>query len=245
VVQDLKVIPVIDILNGEVVHAVRGKRKEYKPLHSVLTGPVELASVAKAFRNLGFSELYVADLDAIIDCTENFQPLKGIVETGVSLMVDAGITNLERAQKLLDIGVFKLVIGTETLRSKAFVAEAVKRFGCGSVVVSLDLRGETVLVGEGFDGSTDAMELLREFAAMGVGHVIVLDLLRVGSSEGVNIAFLRKVLGLGFEVYVGGGVRDVADLVALKKLGISGALVATALHTGKISISDLRQNGLL
>ena len=76
---------------------------------------------------------------------------------------------------------------------------------------------------------------------MGVSQMIVLDLLRVGSGEGVNVDFLKKVIAeVGIDVYVGGGVRDINDLVELKNLGVSGALVATALHTGKISIDQLK-----
>ena len=75
--------------------------------------------------------------------------------------------------------------------------------------------------------------------------LIVLDLTRVGSNEGVNVDFLKKALRENMDVYVGGGVRDIKDLIILKDLGVSGALVATALHSGKISIAELEQNGFL
>ncbi len=242
----MKVIPVIDILNGVVVHAIRGKRSEYQPLQSVLCGSVDPLEVAKAFKTLGFAELYVADLDAIIDCSSDFQVLKRIAEeTGVRLMVDAGVTSMERAQSLLGSGVSTLVIGTETLQRKGFVEEAVTAFGSARVLVSLDLKGDKVLVRPGFDGCTDAMCLLAEFKDMSVTQVIVLDLARVGSGEGVNVDFIRKVLASEMEVYVGGGVRDTADLVELKGLGVSGVLVASALHSGKISVDELRHTGLL
>ena len=147
----MKVIPVIDILNEVAVHAVRGKRSEYKPLESNLTTSTTPIDVARTFKTLGFNEVYIADLDAIIDCRTDFFDLKQIVEeTGLSLMVDAGITNLERAQKLLETGVSNLIVGTETLHSIDFVAEAVKRFGSEAVVLSLDLKGGKVLVKAGF-----------------------------------------------------------------------------------------------
>jgi len=243
----LKVIPVIDILNGKVVHAVRGKRSEYQPLQSVLCESVEPLEVAKTFKTLGFSELYVADLDAIIDCSTNFQVLKRIAdETGLKLIVDAGVTAMERAQSLLENGVSKLVVGTETLQNRSFVGEAAKVFGSDRVIVSLDLKGDKVLVKPGFDGSADPMLLLGEFKEVGVSQIIVLDLTRVGSGEGVNVDFLKKVLrNLRMDVYVGGGVRNIADFIELKGLGVSGVLVATALHSGKISVEELRQTGLL
>lgn len=243
----MKVIPVIDVLNGKVVHAVKGMRKEYRPIQSILTKSVQPSEVAKAFRSLGFSDLYVADLDAIVDCSLNFEYLKKIAdEIGLKLMVDAGVTSIERARKLLDSGVSKLIVGTETLQNKNFVADAVRLFGNDHVVVSLDLKGDKILVKLGFDGCTDPICLLQDFKEMGVSQVIVLDLLRVGSGEGVNVEFLKKVIAeVGVDVYVGGGVRDIGDLVELKNLGASGALVASALHTGKITIEQLKQQNLL
>jgi phosphoribosylformimino-5-aminoimidazole carboxamide ribotide isomerase len=87
---------------------------------------------------------------------------------------------------------------------------------------------------------------LREFQRLGVSQIIILDLTRVGSGEGVNMSFLTEVLrNITAKVLVGGGVRDVKDLVELKDLGVFGVLVATALHSGKISLESLKQTGLL
>jgi phosphoribosylformimino-5-aminoimidazole carboxamide ribotide isomerase len=147
---------------------------------------------------------------------------------------------------LLDCGVSKVVIGTETLQSKSFVGEAVRLFGSERVIVSLDLKGDKVLVKLGFAGCKSPMCLLRKFKEMGVSGVIVLDLARVGSGEGVDVVFLKKVFKeVPMDVYVGGGVRDINDLVELKELGVSGVLVATALHSGKISIEELKRADLL
>jgi phosphoribosylformimino-5-aminoimidazole carboxamide ribotide isomerase len=243
----VKVIPVIDILNGIVVHAVKGKRNEYQQLKSGLCNSVNPSEVAKAFEGLGFSELYIADLDAIIECSANFQVYKKITqETALGLMVDAGVTSLERAKKLLASGVSKIIIGTETLLDKNFVKKAVKSFGSENVVVSLDLKGNKIVGKLGEMNSVDALHLLQEFKQMDISQVIVLDLARVGSGEGVNIDFLKIVIReVGVDVYVGGGVRDINDLVELSHIGVSGALVATALHSGKISARDLEQEGFL
>jgi len=243
----MKVIPVIDVLNGIVVHAVRGKRHEYQPLQSIITDSTQPLDVAKTLKMLGFDELYVADLDAITKGKSNFQMLKKIVaETGLKLMVDAGTADLKTARKLLDTGVSKIVVGTETLSSKNFVGEAVRLFGSERVTVSLDLKGGKILTKSEFEGSTNPLRLLGEFQDLDVIEVIILDLARVGSGEGVDLDFLKKIQAeVQFDLIVGGGIRDIKDLVKLDELGVSGVLVATALHSGKISILEIKKAGFL
>jgi phosphoribosylformimino-5-aminoimidazole carboxamide ribotide isomerase len=243
----MKVIPVIDILDGKVVHAVKGKRRDYKPIQSIFTSSLVPLEVARIFKNNGFGELYIADLDAIIACLSNFHHFKQIVDkTGLELMVDAGITSLERAYKLFENGVSKLVIGTETLKKKVFVSESIRLFGKDRVIVSIDMKDDRVLVQPGFDGCTEPMCLLRELIKMGVSNVIILDLAKVGTSEGMNKDFLKKITeNLELGIYTGGGVRDLHDLVELRNLGVAGALVATALHNGRITVQQLKDEGFI
>jgi phosphoribosylformimino-5-aminoimidazole carboxamide ribotide isomerase len=243
----LKIIPVLDVLDGIAVHAVRGRRKEYQPLKSVICGSADPVNVAAAFKTMGFEELYLADLDAILRAQPNFSLFKKITdETGLELMVDAGVTGLEAAEKVLKTGVSKVIIGTETLLNTGFVGDAVESFGSDRVIVSLDLMGSRVLSRFELGRLAKPVAFLRELEARGVSQIIVLDLQRVGSGDGVNTSFLQNVLkNTNAKLFVGGGVRDVEDLVELKGLGVFGVLVATSLHTGKISVEGLRQVGLL
>jgi phosphoribosylformimino-5-aminoimidazole carboxamide ribotide isomerase len=245
--EHVKIIPVVDVLKGIVVHAVRGKRKEYQPLKSVLCASTDPVEVAVALRAFGFNELYVADLDAITGRYPNLSLLRRIeTETGFKLMVDAGITTLKAAEEMIDSGVSKFIIGTETMLHTNFVADAITSFGSKKVMVSLDLMGNRVLNRFKSDTPAEPMKLLREFQNIGVSQIIVLDLAKVGSGEGVNKPFLKDVLAkIEAKVYVGGGVQDVKDLLELKDLGVYGVLVATALHLGKISPEELKQAGLL
>jgi HisA/HisF family protein len=243
----LKIVPVIDILGGAVVHAVRGRRSEYQPLKSVLCASADPLDVASAFKAFGFGELYIADLDAIMEGRPNFSVLKQIADaTGLRLMVDAGIADLERAEKVLESHVSKIIIGTETLRSIGFVGETVKSLGRERVVVSIDLKGEQVISGFELGKFSGLLGLLREFQEMDVDQIIVLDLARVGSGEGVNMPFLKEVVkNQEFKVFVGGGVRDIKDLMELQKVDVFGVLIATALHSGGISLEELRHAGFL
>jgi len=243
----VKIIPVIDVLGGRVVHAVRGRRKEYQPLKSILCASTDPVDVAATLKRLGFGELYVADLDAITRGQANFSIFKNIADkTGLELMVDAGIDDLKKAEWLLESHVSKVIIGTETLPSTSLVAEAIGLFGSEKIMVSLDLMGDRVISGFELGALKDPVALLREFQEAGISQIIVLDLARVGSGEGVNMPFLQEVVrNIKAKVFVGGGVRDVKDLVELKDLGVFGVLVATALHSGKISVEEMRHAGLI
>ncbi|MEM3379096.1 MAG: HisA/HisF-related TIM barrel protein [Candidatus Bathyarchaeia archaeon] len=243
----MKVIPVIDILGGKVVHAVRGRRKEYQPLKSILCASTDPLDVAAAFRKLGFSELYVADLDAILGGKMNLSILRSIVEeTGLELMVDAGVDNLEKAERLLENHASKIIIGTETLPTINLVAEAVRLFGNKKVIVSLDLMNGQVLSRLDTAVPMSPMALLQALQQAGASQVIVLDLARVGSGEGVNMRFIEDALkNFHGRIFVGGGLRNIDDLIELEKIGVAGVLVATALHSGKISVDELKRLKLL
>jgi phosphoribosylformimino-5-aminoimidazole carboxamide ribotide isomerase len=243
----LKIIPVIDILNGAAVHAVRGRRKEYQPLKSILCDYAEPIAVASAFKRCGFEELYIADLDAIMGYGENFSVLEEIAEkTGLRLMVDAGVSDLNQAQQVFWYKVSKVIVGTETLTDLGFVKQAIESFGSDRVVVSLDLKAGKVLSKSESLQSMSALELTCQFQGVGVGELIVLDLARVGSGEGVDFALIKLLLdNLKVKVLVGGGVNSMKDLETLRDMGVYSVLLATALHSGKITPENLKNAGLM
>jgi phosphoribosylformimino-5-aminoimidazole carboxamide ribotide isomerase len=221
----VKIIPVIDVLNGVAVHAVRGRRKDYRPLESVLSSSSDPLEVAKAFKRLGFGEVYVADLNAITGNRDNFDVIKRIAEeTGLRLMVDAGTADVERAKNLLQKGASRVIVGTETLTDICFVEEAVRLLGADCIVVSLDLRNGQVLAKFSLAKFPNAVAVMLEFLRNGVNQVIVLDLARVGSEEGADFDFL--------------------SLQMLNDMGDAGVLLATALHSGKITVDQLVAAGL-
>jgi phosphoribosylformimino-5-aminoimidazole carboxamide ribotide isomerase len=242
----LKVVPVIDILDGVAVHAVKGRRNDYKPLKSLLSKSADPMEVATAFQKLGFTEVYVADLNAIMGNHDNFSVLKRVAEaTRLQLMVDAGVNDIKTAKGLIQHGASKVIIGTETLTSIGFIEEAIRTLGPQRVIVSLDMKNEQLLSKLNPCEFSDPIDVLLKLQRMGLTQATLLDLARVGSREGVDVTFLKKVLEcVDLEVFVGGGVRDIDDLVQLKDLGVFGALIATALHSGKIKMEDLKRAGL-
>jgi phosphoribosylformimino-5-aminoimidazole carboxamide ribotide isomerase len=240
-VAGVRVIPVIDLTDATAVHAVRGERERYRPVHSVLAAddgdPIALA---RAFRSeLGLDELYVADLDAIRGEGEHSAAIAALARES-RVMVDAGVSEPEQARALLNLGAQRVIVGTETLPGPdaldRLLAEAPQ------LVLSVDLRDGRLLSPDPGLAGLPALDALEHLWRPGLREAIVLDLARVGSGAGLDvdlIAELHAAFG-DLELLAGGGVRDVDDLRALDAAGAAGALVATALHRGVISRRELR-----
>ena len=239
----MRVIPVIDLKGGAAVHAVRGQRERYRPLRSGLVAGSDPLQVARAVRGqLGLDELYVADLDAIAGESPHGEVLAALAREA-RVMLDAGVTDPAAVRLLLELGAARVVIGTETLADQAALARLRAELPDAPLVLSLDLRGDRVLTRDaslGRLGAADALALLME---SGVREVIVLDLARVGSGAGPDVALTRELCARfpKVELLAGGGVRDLADLRALAEAGAAAALVATALHRRAIGPGDLRE----
>lgn len=243
----MKIIPVLDVLKGIAVHAVRGERDRYQPLRSILCTSTDPVNIALAFNSLGFDELYIADLDAILNDSPNFNLYRQIkAKTSLDLMIDAGINTVERARKILKAEASNIIIGTETLKNLNFVREAVRLFGGDRVIVSVDLREGRILSRSEDLKASDPVSLVKTLEEMGVTKVLILDLARVGTERGVNFGVVREVLErTEIDVLTGGGIRSIEDLQKLKEIGVIATLIATALHKGKITIEKLRIRGFL
>ena len=244
----MNVIPVIDILNGVAVHGIRGERKQYQLLKSVICKSADQPlDIASAFKSLGFSGLYLADLDAILGNSANYNIYGKIVaQTGLDLMVDAGITNITKADEVLAADVPKIVVGSETLTNLDFLGQAIKVFGENKIVVSIDLKLGKVLSASEVIAQMDAVSFAQELGQVGVKQIILLDLDRVGTEHGINFPLLQTLIEkTGVEVLVGGGIRTLKELEELRELGLSGALIATILHNGKLDVNELKSAGFL
>jgi phosphoribosylformimino-5-aminoimidazole carboxamide ribotide isomerase len=147
---------------------------------------------------------------------------------------------------VLETGVSKIVIGSETLKSLDFVSQAVGAFGEDKIVVSIDQKEGKLLSASEAIASMDAVSFAQQLAGVGVRQIIFLDLDRVGTEHGINLALISDILEkTGVEVLVGGGIKSLHELEELRSLDVSGALVATVLHNGKVTVDELKSAGFL
>ena len=226
-------------MQGQVVHARRGARDSYQPLQSGLCNGSDPVDVVRGLLQLyPFEALYIADLDAIRATADHSQCIARLRQHfgALELWVDAGIGNwasfeLWRARKL-----GHTVIGSESLTDLG-ILERLRIDKLPGIdakqlpILSLDFRGNQFL-GPG--------ELL-EAPMLWPERVIAMTLGRVGSGEGPDLERIQNIRRKAPDkrIYAAGGVRDGDDLELLSLAGVSGVLVATALHDGRIGAGQI------
>ncbi len=227
----MELIPVIDLKGGIVVHARMGLRQNYRPIATPLTPTSDPVDVMRALLTIyPFPTFYVADLDAIGGREGNRDVLARLKsEFGVRLWVDNGIADPEAARRWLDSGLGDLVIGSESQRDLGLM----KCLSADSrVVLSLDFRAD------GFQGPS---ELLADPAGW-PDRLVVMSLALVGSGAGPDLkrlAQIKQIAAPAQKIYAAGGVRHPADLATLQRAGLSGVLVASCLHDGRVTAKHI------
>jgi phosphoribosylformimino-5-aminoimidazole carboxamide ribotide isomerase len=233
----MRIVPVLDLKGGVVVHARRGQRSEYAPLRSPLVAGCEPVAVARALCAIcRTSTLYVADLDALAGEPADVATLSALA-TVADPWVDAGATTRERAAELARAGVARNVVGTESLGRDA-EDENADNAAAPRRVLSIDLRDGQLISPRPELAGREAVAAAALASNLGVRELLVIDLARVGSGSGPPLQAVEQLAETlpQVAIYAGGGVRGDEDLRALESAGATGALVATALHEGRITL---------
>ncbi len=243
----LPLIGVIDLLNGRAVHARGGHRARYQPVVAAAGVPIAGDPLALGRVYVELLELrgvYVADLDAIDGGPTQDGVVRSLASLGAPLWVDAGAKSVADVTRALHAGAARAIVGLETLRSYASLRQLCQATTPERIAFSLDLRDGRPIIAEGAEiAQAPPADIASRAVDAGVGAVIVLDLARVGTGTGPaldEIAAVRKVLP-HVMLIAGGGVGSADDLQRLRDSGCDAALVASALHDGRI---DPRQDNV-
>lgn len=240
----MKLIPVIDLQAGQVVHAMRGERARYQPMRSSLApGSDPLVLAAALLRASGSRILYVADLDALQGRAPQITVLAALLaaEAGCILWLDAGFRDAGEACRLLEqlgepAARVQPVFGSESLASRAAAQAALA--ARDRAILSLDRLGDRTLDAA---GCWDDPSLWPQ-------RVIAMTLDRVGAGAGPDLptlAALRQRAPRHTAIIGAGGMRDAADLERAAQAGAAAWLVASALHDGRLSPCRAAPRGLV
>ncbi len=243
----MELIPVLDLKGGRAVHARRGQRASFAPVTGIYGSGDDAAALARALSDaLGVRRLYVADLDALAGAPAPDPAVGALAALGLELWVDAGVASADAAESLITFGAARAIVALETLPALEQLREIALRFDADHLAFSLDLRGGHPVAANPALATLDPGALAREAVLAGFDTILVIDLARVGSDGGPDDALLRRVRAAvpDARLIAGGGVRGVADMERLAALGCDGALVATALHDGRIRRADVERLAL-
>jgi phosphoribosylformimino-5-aminoimidazole carboxamide ribotide isomerase len=242
----MRIIGVIDLLDGLAVQARAGEREKYRPVSEVDGRPIAagdaLALAHFYVERCGLTELYVADLDAILGRHRQDSVVRSILALQIPVLLDAGVSSPNETTQLVNLGVDRVVVALETLPSFDRLSAICAAVPVERVAFSLDLRhGDPVVSPTSLVSTTSPERLAARAVATGIGTLIVIDLARVGAGRGLDVELIGRIRQTvpNIQLIAGGGVRGLDDLKALAAAGCDGALVATALQDGRLSGADV------
>lgn len=239
------IYPAIDIRGGKCVRLFQG---DYAQETVYGESPLD---VAKQWVAQGAKWLHLVDLDG----AKAGQPVHAELVLSIARSVDVpvqiggGIRTLEDVAAYLEGGVARVIIGTAALENRAFMEQALSRYG-NQIAIGLDCRKGFVAT-RGWLETSDvkAEDLARELVQLGAETFIYTDISRDGTLTGPNIEEIVSLArATGKQAIASGGVSVEQDLFALANYaadGVGGAIVGKALYTGAIDLAQtlVRMNG--
>jgi phosphoribosylformimino-5-aminoimidazole carboxamide ribotide isomerase len=232
------IIPAIDILDGECVRLQQG---EYTRKTVYSDDPT---SIARQWEKAGAKYLHIVDLDgAKLGYPKNLDVIVKVAKS-VSIPVElgGGIRDLDTINKVLKLGIQRIVLGTIAYSYADMVEEAADRYE-DRIAVGIDARNGRVMI-RGWLEKTDipALELAKRIVRAKVKTLIYTDISKDGMLEGPNLKAIKEFANsTKAAVIASGGISstiDIKNLNNLKCANLTGAIIGKALYTGQISLPD-------
>lgn len=232
------IIPAIDLISGACVRLTRGS---FGTLRKYFDDPVK---AAEKWKEEGADWLHIIDLDGAR--TGKQQNLKWALEIkqkiDIKIQYGGGIRNHETIRNILNEGIDKVILGTRAIEDGDFLKESISGYK-NRVVISLDYDTSGMVFKNGWqkESAISIFESIKKVEQSGADAVIVTDISRDGTLEGVNIEFIKKILESSvMKFIIAGGVGRIEDIVNLKEIenmGIEGVIIGKALYEGENKIN--------
>ena len=232
------IIPAVDIKNGKCVRLVQG-RKEDETVFSD-----DPAAMAEKWAQAGAELIHVIDLDGAFEKSpQNLAAIRKILQTvDTPIQVGGGIRNESTVRRFLDMGVERVIVGTEAINHPEFV-ERISGMYPGRIIVGIDARKGLVAI-EGWTETTrvKAVDLAKRFENCGLAAVNFTDIHRDGMQTGPNIEETRRLAeAIHIPVVASGGVatiQDIHNLLPLEAVGVIGVITGKALYSGTLDFKE-------
>lgn len=229
------IFPAIDLLDGNCVRLYKGGYDSSE----IVAG--DALQTAVLFREQGAKWLHTVDLNgAKGDSGFNFKIIENIVKSsGLNVETGGGIRTLDIAKKYINAGVKRIILGSAALKNPSLVEECIKEFSAEAVAVGIDAINGFVQT-EGWLKSSNVfyIDLAKKMQDAGVKYIIFTDIARDGTLEGANVKML-EILSKSIEcnIVASGGINDINDIKALRKLNLYGAICGKSLYKGTLDLN--------
>jgi phosphoribosylformimino-5-aminoimidazole carboxamide ribotide isomerase len=230
----MKIFPAVDILGGKCVQLVQGKRES-------ATAYGDPLSCAVRWLDEGATALHIVNLDgAFGSSAKNAGLIKNLIKkTGTEIELGGGIRSVEDARHWLETGVDRIIISTLATQDPGCIRTLVREFGSEKIMPGVDAKGGQIAVYGWQETAGDYLSWARKFEELGAGSLLYTNIDVEGLQQGVRFEPVRRLIGhVGIPVVVAGGISGRADVAGLRDAGAHGAVLGSALYSGKITLAD-------
>ncbi len=230
----MKIFPAVDILGGRCVQLVQGQRES-------ATAYGDPLSCATRWLNEGAEALHVVNLDGAFGTSSKNAELITMVikQTGVEIELGGGIRSLDDARHWLDLGVDRVIISTLATQDPSCIRALSREYGRERVMPGVDAKGGQIAVRGWQETAGDYIDWAKRFEELGAGSLLYTNVDVEGLQQGVRFEPVKKLIdSVGIPVVVAGGVSSRSDIALLKTAGAHGAVLGSALYSGKLRLAD-------
>lgn len=229
------ILPAIDLFDKKAVRLLKG---DYENMTVYSDNPIE---IARDFEKCGAKFIHMVDLEGAKDgTTPNIEIVKQIAnETSLFIEIGGGIRNLETAEKYINAGVGRVILGTAAVENEEFLKSAVEKYD-EKVAVGADIKDGYIAIKGWLEKSALTLdEFLLKMQKIGVKNVICTDISKDGAMKGTNLPLYKDLSQkYSLDITASGGVSTIDDVKALREMNIYGVIIGKAYYTGAIDLKE-------
>lgn len=235
----MRIIPAIDIINGECVRLSKGDYNK-KTIYSK-----NVLDVAKNFEDNGIQFLHLVDLDGAKQNQIINQKILEEISTKTNLIIDfgGGLKSEEDIKIAFESGAKQVTLGSVAVKNPKLFLESLEKYGSEKIILGADTKKEKIAVSGWLEESEmNIYNFIKEKMQVGIRYVISTDINKDGMLEGPSFDLYKKIIDENqtVKLIASGGITSTNDLVQLKSLSCEGAIIGKALYENRITLSDLK-----
>lgn len=235
----MRIIPAIDIINGECVRLSKGDYNQKTIYNS------NVLDVAKNFEDNGIQFLHLVDLDgAKQNQIINHKILEKIAsKTTLTIDFGGGLKSEKDIEIAFESGANQITLGSLAVKNPELFLETLEKFGSEKIILGADAKNEKIAISGWLEKSeVNIYDFVKEKMESGIQYVISTDIDKDGMLEGPSFELYEKIISENpsIKLIASGGITSTKDLVQIKSMGCEGAIIGKALYENRITINDLK-----